>query len=102
MEGARCSSLPSAPPHSHGAQRLPEYLPPLLRLMKQRMSRTRSKRMMALTKPMNQPSVAKPAGGSLTRPEGETPAPRAAAQARTRPEALKYALKVGALWGAEE
>lgn len=29
--------------------------------------------MMALTKPMNQPSVAKPGGGSLTWPEGESP-----------------------------
>lgn len=31
--------------------------------------------MMALTKPMNQPSVVKPGGGSLTRPEGEGPVP---------------------------
>lgn len=47
---------------------VPEYLPPLLRLMKHRMSKTRSRTTMALTKPMNQPSVAKPVGGSLTRP----------------------------------
>lgn len=51
---------------------LPEYLPPLLRLIKQRMSKTRSRRMMALTKPMNQPSGSKPAGGRPTRPEGES------------------------------
>lgn len=41
--------------------------------LKQRMSKMRSKRMMALMKPINQPSVAKPGGGSLTRPEGESP-----------------------------
>ena len=51
----------------HG-QDVPEYLPPLLRLMKHRMSKTRSRTTIALMKPMNQPSVAKPAGGSLTRP----------------------------------
>lgn len=50
---------------------LPEYLPPLLRLIKQRMSKRRSKRMMALTKPMNQPSAAKLEEWNLTGPEGE-------------------------------
>lgn len=50
---------------------LPEYLPPLLRLMKQRMSRMRSKRMIALTKAMNQPSEAKlPVVETRTGPEG--------------------------------
>lgn len=70
---------------------LPEYLPPLLRLIKQRMSKTRSRRTMALMKPMNQPSVAKPAGGSLTRPgrggpEDTEPGPQR--DLRSQPSAL--------------
>lgn len=38
----------------------PEYLPPLLRLMKQRMRRMRRRSTTELTKPMNHPLVANP------------------------------------------
>lgn len=45
---------------------LPEYFPPLLLLMKQRMSSISSSSTMALTTPMNQPWVAKLGCTSIT------------------------------------
>lgn len=55
-----CPARAQGPRGGGHSQDVPEYLPPLLRLMKHRMSKTRSRTTMALMKPMNQPSVAKP------------------------------------------
>lgn len=51
---------------------LPEYLPPLLLLIKQRMSNISSRSTMALTTPMNQPCVAMLDCISVTPSEGKT------------------------------
>lgn len=45
--------------YSNSGLHLPEYFPPLLLLMKQRISSISSSRTTALTTPMNQPCVAK-------------------------------------------
>lgn len=50
---------------------LPEYFPPLLLLMKQRISSISSSRTTALTTPMNQPCVAKLGCISVTSLDGE-------------------------------
>lgn len=55
----------------HGGLHLPEYFPPLLLLMKQRMSNISSSSTMALTTPMNQPCVAKLGCTSVTPSEGK-------------------------------
>lgn len=49
---------------------MPEYFPPLLLLIKQRMSSISSSSTMALTTPMNQPCVAKLVCTSFTPSEG--------------------------------
>lgn len=50
---------------------MPEYFPPLLLLMKQRISSISSSSTMALTTPMNQPCVAKLGCTSVTNSVGK-------------------------------
>lgn len=51
-------NVSAARPFNTGSSDLPEYFPPLLLLIKQRMSRISSNSTTALTTPMNQPCVA--------------------------------------------